>query len=188
MFRALNTVIITPWTLCAGMCKHTPSEDGQHTDQHHTTQYEQCELDYQWVTLGYDTSQNYNIAVLTQHWPAAHPVLALLSKAQTRPLYHHHLIPAGERKSWQETCVCLSACQQCPRQQGVRIHTGTTILSSCGTRGAEETGKASKNWRGDCHLGLPTSRGISDEKVSHLPLPQPSQNTVQCCCTKTASV
>lgn len=99
MFRALNTVIITPWTLGAGMCKHTPSEDGQHTDQYHATQNEQGELDYPWVTLGYGTSQNHNIAELTQHRPAAHPVLALLSKAQTRPLYHHHLIPAGEGKT-----------------------------------------------------------------------------------------
>lgn len=54
-------------------------------------------------------------------------------------------------------------------------------------RGTEETGKASKNWRGDYHLGLPMSRGISDEKVSHLPLPQPSHNTSQCCCTQTSA-
>lgn len=144
MFRALNTVNITFWTLHAGMCKHTPSEDGQHTDQNHTTQYKQRELDYEWVTLGYDTSQYHNIAVLTQHRPAAHPVLALLSKAQTRAL-HHHPVPAGKGKSWRETCVRLSsACQQCPRQQGVRIHTGITIFSSCGTRGQKRQAKQAK--------------------------------------------
>lgn len=109
--------------------------------------------------------------------------LSLPSSPKHRP-DHHHPIPVGKGKSWREVCVCLScACQQCPRQQSVRFHTGTTILSGCGTRGTEETGKASKNWRGDYHLGLPMSRGIKDEKVSHLP--QPSQNTLQCCCTKT---
>lgn len=58
-----------------------------------------------------------------------------------------------------------------------------------GPGGTEETGKASKNWAGgDYHLGLPMSKGISDGKVSHLPLPQPSQNTLQCCDTKAASM
>lgn len=71
MFRALNTVIITSWTLGARMCKHTPSEDGQHTDQDHTTQRE---LDYEWITLGYDTCWYLNTSVPTQHRPAAHPV------------------------------------------------------------------------------------------------------------------
>lgn len=158
IFRALNTVITTPWTLG---CTHvqTPSEDGQHTDLYHTTQYKQCELDYEWVTLGYDTFQHHNIAVSTLHQPAAHPVLALLSKAETRPLYHQPT-PAGTGKSWREVCVCLSsACQRCPRQRGVRIHTGTMILSACGT-GGDRRDRQSKQklGRGWLSLGTPNEQ------------------------------
>lgn len=101
-------------------------------------------MSHTWIR--YISASQYCSIDATPTW--AHPVLALLSKAETRPLYHHPT-PAGKGKSWQEVCVCLStACQQCPRQQGVRIHTGTTILSACGTGETEETGKASKTWEG----------------------------------------
>lgn len=53
--------------------------------------------------------------------------------------------PSWGGEDWQESCVCLSsACQQCPRQQGVRIHTGTTILSSCGPGGQKRQAKQAK--------------------------------------------
>lgn len=116
--------------------------------------------------------------------------LSLPSSPKQRPDHLTTTLPQLTGKSWREACVCLSsACQRCPRQRGVRIHTGTTILSACGTGGDRRDRQSKQKLRGDdYHLGLPMSKGISDGKVSHLPLPQPSQNTLQCCDTKAASM
>jgi len=108
----------------------------------------------------------------TQPCSTACPCPPLQSRDWTT-LRPPHPGPEGEELVAGSHHSLFSACQQCPLQQGVRIHRAPQSRAAAGPGGTKEIGNSSKNLEGGYLLGLPLSRATGSvterRHTSHCP-------------------